>query len=459
MASKCLPSLEGAYFSHDAQAAVRANGADGSNHQHFFPPQKGLTAEKHGLPEEVVLTVPEGVAAVLDKNERVTPSDHWQDVRRLTFKIYHLRSAPLKFNPGDCLKLFPHNFPEDVTRVIYLMRWQDFADVPLDLETVGELPAGLYSPRFTTLRRLLTEKFDLAAIPRRSFFGAISHHTNNQAHKERLIEFTQSQYIDEYYDYATRPRRSILEVLDEFRSVMIPVEYLFDVFPVIRGRDFSIASIRPLAPSSDQSSSPVYEIDLLVALVKYRTVLRKVRNGLFSRYLAPLSPGTPFIASHKPSLTTLYGPSHARRPLCALATGTGIAPVHALVEERLRYDDPSVAPTGRCLLFFGNRSRDKDFFFKEEWDAISPGKLTVHTAFSRDQREKIYIQNIVRQQARAVADMVREDAIFIVCGGSSKMAQACRAAVTDCIIQEGICQTQEEADERFRSLTWWQEIW
>ena len=47
---------------------------------------------------------------------------------------------------------------------------------------------------------------------------------------------------DQLYEYCQRPRRMIREVLEEFRSARIPREYVFDVFPPLRPRQFSIAS-------------------------------------------------------------------------------------------------------------------------------------------------------------------------------------------------------------------------
>lgn len=404
--------------------------------------------------EELVDCVPDGVLATLEKNERVTPPGHWQDARRLKFRIQGPLRGGSSFNPGDCLRLYPRNFPEDVGSLIELMKWEDVADVPLDLQDSRALPTGLYSHRFTSLRQLLTDNIDITAIPRRSFLEAISHHSTDESHKERLLEFTKSEYIDEYYDYATRPRRSILEVLQEFHSVQVPPEYLFDVFPVIRGRDFSIASITALS----EAGSTAYEVELLVALVKYRTVLRKVRVGLCSRFLDPLAPGASVLATHKPSLTGFHGPKNARRPLCALATGTGIAPVHALIQERLRLKAAGTS-MGRTLLFFGNRARDKDFFFEKEWSDARSDDFHLFTAFSRDQRQKVYVQDVIRQQAKEVAQLAQQDAIFVVCGGSSKMATACREAVIDSLVTEGICSTQDEAREHSQKLTWWQEIW
>ncbi|KAG7104491.1 NADPH-dependent diflavin oxidoreductase 1 like protein [Verticillium longisporum] len=404
--------------------------------------------------QHLISAVPGGLVVEVNSNTRVTPTEHWQDVRRLSFEIRHLQRPSLQFNPGDCLRLYPRNLSQDVDKLLDVMQWGAIADDIVDLGTLSERPTGLYTANITTLRRLLTENLDITAIPRRSFLEAISHHCTDSDHKERLLEFTKSEYIDEYYDYATRPRRTIIEVLEEFHSVQFPPEYVLDVFPMIRGRDFSIASIEPPEPGSDS----IYKLELLVALVKYQTVLRKIRTGLCSRYINLLAAGNAVLASHKPSLTSLHGKLHARRPLCAFATGTGIAPIHALIQERLRYDDTDSA-TGRTLLFFGNRSRNKDFFFADEWAAMPSSKLEVHTAFSRDQKEKIYIQDIIRQQAQVVADMARENVIFIVCGGSSKMATACRAAVVECLRVGGLCETETEAEEMLGRLTWWQEIW
>lgn len=412
------------------------------------------TGTPSDVPEELVRAVPDGLLAVLARNERSTPSDHWQDVRRLSFDIHNIRQAPLAINPGDCLRLYARNFPEDVQTLIGLMAWEDVADAPLDLGASAMLPTGLFSRRFTTLRTLLTENLDITAIPRRSFLEAIAHHTTDPDHKDRLTEFTLPEYIDEYYDYATRPRRSILEVLHEFHSVKIPPEYVFDVFPVIRGRDFSIASILP----SPEGSEVAYKIELLVALVKYRTVLRKIRTGLCSRYLSPLEPGAPVLATLKPALTRFHGPANALRPLCALATGTGVAPVHALIQERLGYDASGLS-VGKMLLFFGNRSRNNDYFFKDEWAAAQSEKFNIFTAFSRDQRQKVYVQDVMRQQAEALVEMAQGDAIFVVCGGSSKMATACREALIECLCTGGVCRTEDEAREYVGRLTWWQEIW
>ncbi|KAF4974398.1 hypothetical protein FZEAL_8697 [Fusarium zealandicum] len=404
-----------------------------------------------GPPPASLLPIPQAWTATLAGNTRLTPEDHWQDVRLVSFDIPSQDGARLRCNPGDCLTIYPKNFPEDAQKLITLMSWDDIADKPLDLSACDSLPQSLYIDPKCTLRDILLNGIDFTAIPRRSFLKNMSYFSTNPDHKERLLEFTKTEYLDEYFDYATRPRRSILEVLEEFTSVKLPAERVLDIFPIIRGRDFSIANggVKLNHPTDDNMT----RIELLVALVKYRTILRKPRQGLCSRYLDNLPLASSLTVTHKPVLSPIHGPQNAQRPLVAIATGTGLAPIRALVHERLTH--PSPAP---MQLFFGNRNRDADYFFHDEWDAaVRDGILDVFLAFSRDQRTKIYVQDRLREEARRLEGPILHNGIFCVCGGSTKMADAAKRAVFDPFSED--VETAEERKKVLASLTWWQEIW
>ncbi|KAL7933722.1 hypothetical protein V8C35DRAFT_49432 [Trichoderma chlorosporum] len=418
--------------------------------------QSNGTPIEPNLPPPGLLPIPSGWTATLANNERLTPQEHWQDVRLASFDIpAHLSGERVRCVPGDCLTLYPKNFPHDVQKLIDLMDWNSIADRPLDLSACPSLPHNLYASTSCTLRDLLLNNIDITAIPRRSFLKNMSYFSSDEYHRERLLEFNMPEYMDEYFDYATRSRRSIIEVLDEFTSVKIPAERLLDVFPLIRGRDFSIANggTTAIHPSKEGST----RVDLLVAMVKYRTVLRKPREGLCSRYLASLLPGATLRVSYKPVLSPIHGAANAQRPLIAMATGTGVAPVRCLVHERLTH--PSPAP---MVVFFGNRNRAADYFFEDEWRALSEdaarknSQLLVFTAFSRDQREKVYVQDLVRREAPRLEQLIPLKAIFAVCGGSTKMADACKRAVFDPFTENG---DEEARKEMLGAITWWQEIW
>ncbi|KAM0669970.1 hypothetical protein ACQRIU_000365 [Beauveria bassiana] len=459
-----------------------------------------------------LLPVPDGWTATLAANTRTTPESHWQDVRLVSFDIpprpsttpssfggQATMSEPLRCQPGDCLTIYPKNFPEDAQRLITLMGWDAIADAPLDMSRCAALPRRLFAPPQTTLRSLLLHNVDVTAIPRRSFLKSMSFFSDDAYHRERLLEFTAPEYVDEYFDYATRARRTIIEVLEEFTSVRLPAARLLDIFPLIRGRDFSIANggeqlRHPAAAPTSQNGTAVAaaaaaaaaattRVDLLVALVRYQTVLRKPRQGLCSRYLADLPVGATLTVTKKDVQSPIHGAVHARRPLIAMATGTGVAPVRSLIHERLTHD-----AIGPMLLFFGNRNRAADYFFETEWLALGSeavaaeeakgnnddeeyddddGRrrrrlLTIFPAFSRDQRQKVYVQDLVRREAAALARLIPQKPIFAVCGGSSRMAEACKAAVWEPFLAGDDDDDDAAREERKRMLdavTWWQEIW
>ncbi|WYZ45321.1 hypothetical protein EsH8_VIII_000637 [Colletotrichum jinshuiense] len=456
-------------------------------------------------PPATLLSIPGGHNASLELNQRVTPTTHFQDVRLIRLTLDPTPDGPPAINPFDSLTIYPKNFPQDVQKLIDLMQWGPVADRPLSFSSPSgtDLPRGLYvDPQTpTTLRDLLTHNLDFTCIPRRSFLKEMFYFSDDEYHKLRLLEFTMREYTDEFFDYTTRPRRTILEVLEEFTSVRIPLSRVLDMFPVMRGRDFSIASVsRHSAPPAHDSSNPTAaattttatSITLLIALVKYKTILRKIRQGLCSRYLESLSrPGVPLRVTLNRSSASLHGPVHARRPLCAVATGTGVAPLRLFVEERFSHLASGV-DVGDTAVFFGNRGRDADFHFKDVWEDIkakraaavttttttatgeaeggntSPGPgagagigFEVYTAFSRDKSApREYVQDVIRKHPAAVRAMVASDAIFVVCGGSLKMSRAVKEAVKDCLREDAAAYPDDEAVEAaFGKLTWWEEIW
>ncbi|OHW94101.1 sulfite reductase flavoprotein alpha-component [Colletotrichum incanum] len=466
------------------------------------PSQEPPEAEQ---PSATLLPIPGGQDASLELNERVTPETHFQDVRLVRLALESTPNGPPTIEPFDSLTIYPKNFPQDVQKLIDLMDWSTIADLPLSFTPASSspspssgqpsLPRGLHIDlhRPTTLRDLLTHNLDITCTPRRSFLKDMSYFSSDEYHRQRLLEFTMREYTDEFFDYTTRPRRTILEVLEEFTSVRIPLAYVLDMFPVMRGRDFSIASVDhhssnpppSLGPSSPASSSAAAaatgtSITLLIALVKYKTILRKIRQGLCSRYLESLTrPGTPLRITLNRSSASLHGPAHARRPLCAVATGTGVAPLRLFVEERLSRSS-SVAPVGDTAVFFGNRSRDADFHFRDVWEHLktryaaaaaaatetqnpagSSGRFDVHTAFSRDpSAPQQYVQDVIRQHPSTIRAMAASNAIFVVCGGSLKMSRAVKEAVKDCLREDAEKYPDDAAVEAaFARLTWWEEIW
>ncbi|OCK81097.1 NADPH dependent diflavin oxidoreductase-like protein 1 [Lepidopterella palustris CBS 459.81] len=483
-----------------------SNGLSDPSTQFYKPQEEGNDYPEN--PPEDLLTVPDSIVATVLSNTRLTPPTHWQDVRHLILNT----STPHPYNPGDTLTIYPKNFPSDVAELLKIMKWASIADSPLKFVSSSSATPSTHSPfpllnippkSCLTLRSLLTNHLDIMSIPRRSFFTQLAHYTNDPFHRERLLEFTNPDYIDELYDYTTRPRRSILEVLQEFESVQIPWQRVCSIIPVMRGRQFSIASGGRLKSAQTAHSFTASEkdvpgiklfdiqnvnpeeterlqtrIELLIAIVKYRTVIKRTRQGVCTRYVSSLRPGQRIsVTLQKGGLGVTR--ADGDRPVVMVGPGTGVAPMRALIYERLSWKQETNCDRNqkservlrerqesRDILFFGCRNSQADFFFKNEWDALQREEgalLDVYPAFSRDQRNKVYVQDLVRSHAsqvyKALAD--RQGLVYI-CGSSGKMPQAVRESLIEVFQQQGGRSRDDaeaylvamEKNGRYKQETW-----
>ena len=480
--------------------------------------------EKKIPPPDNLSPIPGTFYAEVVENDRITPEDHWQDVRKLVLNLPFLEGEDNllpQIPTGSTVILYPKNYPEDVQTIIDLMEWQDICDLPLEWDRSREpaepgvarirrfKPAKLFADPDSTLRDLLTNNFDFTAIPKRNFLREVAEFAADPRERERLIEFVIRGNEQEFYDYTTRPRRTILEVLQDFPSVRIPFGQTVDLFPLIRGREFSIANGGKELKGLEFKDTAIH---LVAALVEYKTIIRKPRQGLCSRYIKTLAPGTSLMIGFKvpSSEHDVLNPNWETisRPVIAIATGTGIAPIRAVLQDRDVYRDEADAPVevGPVLLFFGCRNEHADFHFQHEW-AAAPD-MTVIPAFSRDpvtpqeqerhlnpykynvadrlpverggsgltskglwtsgltvydyDRGKNYVQHKIRRHARAVCELMAQRPFVLLCGNSGRMPLSVRDAIKDALVLGGLVR-DEDAARRWladkNNLTWWEETW
>ncbi|KAH0834168.1 hypothetical protein J3R83DRAFT_11474 [Lanmaoa asiatica] len=323
-------------------------------------------------------------------NRRITADDWFQDVRHLEF----LSERDLDYLPGDVVIIHPIALASEVDSLLVSMGCANTADEPFSVTHVmrdQSLPE--HTPQVTTLRMLFTRYLDFNAVPRRPFFELLRWFATDEMEREKLDEFVSNEGADELYEYCQRVKRTIREVLTEFRSARIPRDYVFDLFPPLRPRQFSISNSPKKHPR---------EIHLCVAIVKYCTKLRVPRKGVCTSFLAALQPGDKLRITIQKGLVSL--PNDPRTPVICVGPGTGIAPMRAVIEERVH------AGSEATQLYFGCRSASKDHHYGAEWEAYAKaGKITYHVAFSRDGPEgtkKTYVQDLLRQDKDRVWELL-----------------------------------------------------
>ncbi|KAM9176576.1 NADPH-dependent diflavin oxidoreductase 1 isoform 3-T6 [Mergus octosetaceus] len=387
-------------------------------------------------------------AARMVSNQRVTAESHFQDVRLIEFDTV---GSGITFSAGDVVMIQPQNCPEDVQQFCQLLRLDpDRSFLLKPTEPGTALPALLPQP--CTIRHLVTHYLDISCVPRRSFFELLSYFSTNELEREKLQEFSSAQGQEELYSYCNRPRRTTLEALWDFphTTSAIPPEYLLDLIPRIRPRAFSIASSLLAHPD---------RIQILVAVVRYKTRLSKPRRGLCSTWLASLNPEQGDV--QVPLWVKKGGmkfPADPDIPVIMIGPGTGVAPFRAAIQERV-----AQGWKGNCL-FFGCRQKSKDFYCQAEWEElVTKGFLTLFTAFSRDQEEKVYVQHRIQENRRLVWELLTSRSAHVYLAGNAKQMPAAVAEALQSVLQlEGGLSPSEaekyltalEQTQRFQSETW-----
>lgn len=385
--------------------------------------------------------------AKLLSNTRVTDVSHFQDVRLFDFEI---TESNIEFSAGDVVMMYPCNSVIDVQQFCQLLRLDLESRFTLSPTDSTPVPARLLQP--CSVRHLVETYLDIAAVPRRSFFELLSTFATNKLEREKLLEFSSAAGQDDLHAYCNRPRRTALEVLVDFphTTAEIKVDYLLDLFPEIQPRSFSIASSLKAHPN---------KLQILVAVVSYKTKLYKPRKGLCSNWLASLDPnkGDVYVPLWVKK-GTLKFPKDKDTPVIMVGPGTGVAPFRSAIQERTAEEKAA------NILFFGCRSQSKDFYFRAEWEnKINAGQLTLFTAFSRDQEDKVYVQHRIRENAEFLMDLIaNKKACFYIAGNAKEMPSSVRDALKSVFQQQGAVSAEDaetmvqamEQSGRLQSETW-----
>jgi cytochrome P450/NADPH-cytochrome P450 reductase len=88
------------------------------------------------------------------------------------------------------------------------------------------------------------------------------------------------------------------------------------------------------------------------------------------------------------------------------------------------------ARLGPAMLFFGCRHPEQDYLYADELKAFTAdGIAELHTAFSRGEGPKTYVQNLVAAEQDRVWKLIEDGAIIYVCGDGAKMEPDVKAAL------------------------------
>jgi sulfite reductase (NADPH) flavoprotein alpha-component len=217
--------------------------------------------------------------------------------------------------------------------------------------------------------------------------------------------------------------RGLVDLLLEFPGVIEDPAELVAMLPKLTPRLYSISS-SPVAHAG--------EIHTTVAVVRYSSHNRE-RGGVCSTLFADRAAIADCLPIYiQPNKRFRLPKAHA--PIIMIGPGTGIAPFRAFLHERR-----ALGAKGKNWLFFGERSEKTDFLYREELEAMrADGHLTrLDTAFSRDQADKVYVQDKMMEQAPQFWKWLLDGANVYVCGDASRMAKDVHAALHAIVEKQG----------------------
>jgi NADPH-ferrihemoprotein reductase len=352
-----------------------------------------------------------------------------------------ISGTPLTYNTADNLGVLPVNSTSSVMDLAEWCGWDcaQWLRILARKEGVGPL-----FPSPCTLGHALAHYVDLHGPISKSLVASLAHFAEKPSERSRLSALVDRAAKDEYASTITARHMSVVDFLQEFPSVKPPLNVFLQLVPRLQPRLYTIASSSLVEPSS---------IHIAVSVIdrpKPNAIPAKQLEGVASTYIASCGHGSSGTALGAMGLTaeryvsvplegmdvvvrpsTFHLPSDAAVPVILIGPGTGLAPMRAFLQER-SHQRAQGDTVGETVLFFGCRRAEEDFIYSEElqgWQA--DGTLTqLHTAFSRAQEEKVYVQHRIREQGADVWRLLQEGAHVYVCGATnmgSDVAIALRA--------------------------------
>jgi sulfite reductase (NADPH) flavoprotein alpha-component len=332
------------------------------------------------------------------ENRRLTPMEYNRNIFHIEFD---LGDSGLTYNIGEALGIHADNDPQQVEDFIksYGLNADDLVQVPS-----REDPLVLET---RTIFQSLAQNLDILGKPPKRFYEALAEFATDEKEKKKLEALGGQSGAEEFKKRSEEDTVTYVDILEEFKSAHPAFNDLARIVGPLKRREYSIASAQAVTPNS---------VALMIVVVDWVDSKGRTRYGQATRYLSQLAVGTAVTASVKPSVMKL--PVKDTAPLVMAGLGTGLAPFRAFVQYRAMQKAQG-KEIGSILLYMGSRHQREEYLYGEEWEAyLDAGVITLlGAAFSRDQPQKIYIQDRMRQTMKDIVKAYIEDqGSFYLCG-------------------------------------------
>ncbi|EAC2143262.1 NADPH-dependent assimilatory sulfite reductase flavoprotein subunit [Salmonella enterica subsp. enterica] len=352
------------------------------------------------------------LTATLSVNQKITGRNSEKDVRHIEID---LGDSGLRYQPGDALGVWYQNDPALVKELVELLWLKGDEPVTVDGKTLPLAEALEWHFELTVNTANIVENY--ATLTR----------------SESLLPLVGDKAQLQHYA-ATTP---IVDMV-RFSPAQLDAQALIDLLRPLTPRLYSIAS---------SQAETENEVHVTVGVVRY-DIEGRARAGGASSFLADRVEEEGEVRVFIEHNDNFRLPANPQTPVIMIGPGTGIAPFRAFMQQRA-----AEGAEGKNWLFFGNPHFTEDFLYQVEWQRyVKEGVLSrIDMAWSRDQKEKIYVQDKLREQGAELWRWINDGAHIYVCGDARRMAADVEKAMLEVIVEFGGMDL-ESADEYLSEL-------
>ena len=349
------------------------------------------------------------LTATLAVNQKITGRDSEKDVRHIEID---LGDSGLRYQPGDALGVWYQNDPALVKELVELLWLKGDEPVTVEGKTLPLAQALEWHFELTVNTANIVENY--ATLTR----------------SETLLPLVGDKAQLQHYA-ATTP---IVDMV-RFSPAQLDAEALIGLLRPLTPRLYSIASSQAEAEN---------EVHVTVGVVRY-DIEGRARAGGASSFLADRVEEDGEVRIFIEHNDNFRLPANPQTPVIMIGPGTGIAPFRAFMQQRA-----AEGAEGKNWLFFGNPHFTEDFLYQVEWQSyVKEGVLSrIDLAWSRDQQQKIYVQDKLREPGAEVWRWINDGAHIYVCGDANRMAKDVEQALLEVIAEYGAMDAAA-ADEFF----------
>ncbi|ENB6391683.1 NADPH-dependent assimilatory sulfite reductase flavoprotein subunit [Salmonella enterica] len=352
------------------------------------------------------------LTATLSVNQKITGRNSEKDVRHIEID---LGDSGLRYQPGDALGVWYQNDPALVKELVELLWLKGDEPVTVDGKTLPLAEALEWHFELTVNTANIVENY--ATLTR----------------SESLLPLVGDKAQLQHYA-ATTP---IVDMV-RFSPAQLDAQALIDLLRPLTPRLYSIAS---------SQAETENEVHVTVGVVRY-DIEGRARAGGASSFLADRVEEEGEVRVFIEHNDNFRLPANPQTPVIMIGPGTGIAPFRAFMQQRA-----ADGAKGKNWLFFGNPHFTEDFLYQVEWQRyVKEGVLSrIDLAWSRDQKQKIYVQDKLREQGAELWRWINDGAHIYVCGDANRMAKDVEQALLEVIAEFGAMDA-EAADEFLSEL-------